>query len=77
MRDRKENTWPPKNQQTNPNGHHREEKTVAASGIPEATLAVALGRFQELSRSMAYEFDLPPRLFTAQLATLIYRSTLR
>jgi hypothetical protein len=59
-------------------GHrHEEEAHPVAARIPEVTLAVAFGRFQELSRSMAVEYDLPPRLFAAQLAALIHRSTLR
>jgi hypothetical protein len=51
---------------------HPQDRT--ASGIPETTLAVAYGRFTELCNSMANEFDLPPRTFAAQLATLIARA---
>jgi hypothetical protein len=43
----------------------------------EAALAIGLGRFQELSKNMAFEFDLGARTFAAQLAELIYASTLR
>jgi hypothetical protein len=48
-----------------------------APSIPEGTLALALGRFQGLCQSMAVEFDLPPRLFAARLAELVYRSQVR
>lgn len=61
----------------NGNGHHSEEAHFAANGIPEATLALALGRFQGLCQGMAVEFDLPPRLFASRLAELIYRSQVR
>jgi len=59
------------------NGNHSEESHFAANGIPEGTLALALGRFQGLCQSMATEFDLPPRLFASRLAELIYRSQIR
>jgi predicted RNA-binding Zn-ribbon protein involved in translation (DUF1610 family) len=58
----------------------RAEKTHAAANgyaISDATLALALGRFQGLCQSMAVEFDLPPRLFAARLAELIYHSQVR
>ena len=61
----------------NSNGHPSEESHFAANGIPEGTLALALGRFQGLCQSMANEFDLPPRLFASRLAELIYRSQVR
>lgn len=57
--------------------HAAEESHVATDGIPEATLALALGRFQELCRSMAYEHDLPARMFTRRVAGLIYAATVR
>jgi uncharacterized C2H2 Zn-finger protein len=56
---------------------HAEESHASANGIPEATLALALGRFQELCRSIAYEHDLPPRMFAARLAGLVYAATVR
>jgi uncharacterized C2H2 Zn-finger protein len=59
-----------------PNGH-AQESHAAPDGIPEGTLALALGRFQELCRSIAFEHDLPPRLFTSRLAGLIYAATVR
>lgn len=45
--------------------------------IPDGALAVALGRFQELCRSFAFEYDLPPRLFTSRLTQLISASSVR
>jgi uncharacterized C2H2 Zn-finger protein len=55
------------------NGHAQPRADV----IPEATLALALGRFQEFSARFAFEHDLPARTFTAGLARLIYATTLR
>jgi uncharacterized C2H2 Zn-finger protein len=46
-------------------------------GISEATLALALGRFQGLCQSMATEFDLPPRRFARELTRLIYAAQIR
>jgi hypothetical protein len=43
--------------------------------IPEATLAVAYGRFLEFSASMAREYDLPSRQFASELTALIRRSS--
>lgn len=45
--------------------------------IPDQTLALALGRFQELCASIATQHDLPPRTFASRLAELIYATTLR
>jgi hypothetical protein len=45
--------------------------------IPEGALAVAFGRFQELCRSFAFEYDLPPKLFTSRLSQLISASAVR
>jgi Zn-finger protein len=60
------------------NGHsHEEEAHPVAISIPEATLALALGRFQGLCTAMAVEFDLPPRLFASRLAELVFRSQVR
>jgi uncharacterized C2H2 Zn-finger protein len=58
---------------------HTEEAHPVASGytIPDATLAVALGRFQGLCASFSAEFDLPPRSFATRLAELIYHSQIR
>jgi len=56
----------------------REENgTNYSDGISEATLALALGRFQGFCASMAQEFDLPPRRFTARLVELIYAAQVR
>jgi hypothetical protein len=53
--------------------HHNQN----AFGIPEGALAVAFGRFQELCRSFAFEYDLPPKLFTTRLSQLISASAVR
>ena len=55
----------------------KREREAASDGIPEATLALALGRFQGLCASMALEFDLPPRRFAARLAELIFATQIR
>jgi uncharacterized C2H2 Zn-finger protein len=57
--------------------HASEESHVVTDGIPEATIAVAYGRFRELCRSIAYEHDLPERLFTRRVASLVYAASLR
>jgi len=57
--------------------HSNQEAHFAPDGISEVTLALALGRFQELCRSMAFEFDIPPKLFAQRLAELIYRAQVR
>jgi hypothetical protein len=60
------------------NGHRpQEESHPAPDGIPEATLALALGEFKGLCTRIAFEYDLPPRTFTARLAALIYASQVR
>lgn len=61
------------------NGKPKEEAHPVAGGyaIPDATLAVALGRFQGLCQSFAVEYDLPPRLFASRLAELIYHAQVR
>lgn len=61
----------------NHNGNADSSHETAFGVIPQATLALALGRFQELSKSIAFEHDLPPRSFAAQLATLIYATQVR
>ena len=66
--------------ETNGNAHHHAEAHPAADGhplIPDAALAVALGRFQGLCASFAAEYDLPPRMFAARLAELIYNTQVR
>jgi hypothetical protein len=60
------------------NGHHPEaHREGFTDAIPDALIAVASGRFIELCRSVAYEHDLPPRLFTARVAAFIYGTTVR
>ena len=62
---------------TNGHANHFEEADFVTGGIPEATLALALGRFQGLCQSMAFEFDLPPKLLASRVAEFIFRATLR
>jgi uncharacterized C2H2 Zn-finger protein len=65
---------------TNGNGQAaaaQPEGQAHSDGIPEATLALALGRFQGFCTSMATEFDLPPRRFARELSRLIYASQVR
>jgi uncharacterized C2H2 Zn-finger protein len=60
--------------------HHANGKAqgpTLGDGIPEATLALALGRWQGFTQSMATEFDLPPKRFAARLAELIYATAVR
>jgi hypothetical protein len=62
------------------NGHTHQEiegREIDPNGIPHATLALGLGRFQGLCGAMAQEFDLPPRRFAAALAGLIYTTQIR
>jgi hypothetical protein len=60
------------------NGHApQSEDHSNANGIPDALIALATGRFQELCRSLAFEHDVPPRLFTARVAAFVYGSTVR
>lgn len=55
--------------------HH--EGQANPDGIPDALIAVASGRFIELCRSMAFEYDLPSRLFAARVAAFIYGTQVR
>ena len=64
--------------------HHAERKQQSSfdgftpqSDIDPRTLAVAFGRFQELCRTFAVEYDLPPRMFTRRLIELISASQVR
>lgn len=59
------------------NGHQEAHPAPNGDPIPDGTLALALGRFQELCRSIAFEHDLPARMFATRLAGLIYASTVR
>jgi hypothetical protein len=45
--------------------------------IDPTTVAVAFGRFTELCRSFAFEYDVPPRLLARRLAELIHAQALR
>lgn len=57
--------------------HHQHRFDNGELTIPEGALAVAFGRFQELCRSFAFEYDLPPKLFTSRLTQLISASAVR
>jgi len=57
--------------------HPNQEGHFAPDSIPEAALALALGRFQELCRSVAYELDLPARMFTERVAAFVYAAQVR
>jgi hypothetical protein len=54
-----------------------QEAHFAANSIAEIPLAIALGRFQELCRSLAFEHNIPERLFAQRLAELVYRAQVR
>jgi DNA-directed RNA polymerase subunit M/transcription elongation factor TFIIS len=62
-------------QQTEGDNHAIEQ--AENGGLAPATLQVALGRFQEFCRNFASEYDLPPRLFAARFAELIYAAQVR
>jgi hypothetical protein len=53
------------------------EAHTASSDPFDIPVAIAFGRFREICTSMAIEHDLPPRLFAARFAELVYRSTVR
>lgn len=57
--------------------HSNQEGHFAPDSVSEVTLAIAYGRFQELCRSVSFEFDVPPKLFAQRLAELIYRAQVR
>jgi hypothetical protein len=59
------------------NGQAHQEGHANPDGIPDALVAVASGRFIELCRSVAFEYDLPPRLFAARVAAFIYGTQVR
>jgi len=62
---------------TNGSAQPTNEGQAHPDGISEATLALALGRFQGLCQGMAIEFDLPPRRFARELIRLIYATQVR
>lgn len=59
------------------NHSNSQEVQFAPDSISEFTLAIAYGRFQELCRSVSFEFDVPPKLLTQRLTELIYRAQIR
>jgi hypothetical protein len=68
-------------QEANGHVHHAsngQAQTLSRRFHSEAALAVAYGRFTELCKSVAFEYDLPPRSFAARFLELINNSeTLR
>jgi DNA-directed RNA polymerase subunit RPC12/RpoP len=54
-----------------------ERRNYILNAIPDAVVAVAYGRFQELCRSVAFEYDLPPKLLTARVAGFISAAKVR
>jgi hypothetical protein len=64
------------------NGHvnhtgNGQAQTLSRRFHSEAALIVAFSRFKELCAGVAFEYDLPPRSFTARLIELIHSETLR
>jgi hypothetical protein len=62
---------------TQTNGQAHQERQANPDGIPDALIAVTSGRFIEICRSVAFEYDLPPRLFAAKVAAFIYGTQVR
>jgi len=60
----------------NEGDNHASEHAENGAFAP-ATLQVALGRFQEFCKNFAAEYDLPPRMFAARFAELIYAAQVR
>lgn len=61
------------------NGQIRSTETSESNNndISEITLAIALGRFQQLCQGLAFEYGIPAKLFTARLAALVYATQVR
>jgi hypothetical protein len=64
------------------NGNHASNGQVQAQAVSrrfhaEAALAVAFGQFKELCKGIAFEYDLPPRSFTARFVEFLHAETLR
>jgi hypothetical protein len=67
-------------QEANGHIHHTsngQTQTFSHKNQTQAALTIGLGRFQELSKNLAYEYDLGAKSFAAQFAELIYATTLR
>jgi hypothetical protein len=58
--------------------HHQ---TIIAVGPLESSYegpaAIAVGRFQEVCRSLAYQYELPEKLFAARVTELLYATQVR
>jgi hypothetical protein len=52
-------------------------QTVSRRFHAEAALAVAFGQFKELCKGVAFEYDLPPRSFTARFVEFLHAEALR
>jgi hypothetical protein len=68
--------------ETNGQAHHttingQAHQITSRRFTTEAALAVAYVRYQELCSRTAFEYDLPPRTFAAQLRDVIAAETLR
>jgi C2H2-type zinc-finger domain len=59
------------------NPHAEEAQATASDRALEVTLAITLGRFTEICRSMAAQYDIPERVFAARFAELVYRTQIR
>jgi hypothetical protein len=64
------------------NGNHTGNGQVQAQTLSrrfhaEAALAVAFGQFKELCKGIAFEYDLPPRSFTARFVEFLHAEALR
>ena len=62
-----------------PNGHapYQDQRQADPNAIPEATIALGLGRLQGFCGAMAQEFNLPPRSLAAELARAFYATQVR
>lgn len=67
---------PARSRKERSNGHY-EETFTGGGTVPEATLALAAGRVQELLSRIAFEFDVPPRTFAARVIELVHATALR
>ena len=60
-----------------PATNHSEGHSDGIQTIPDSVVAITTGRFQELCRSIAYQYELPEKLFAARVAALVYATTVR
>lgn len=62
---------------SNGHAHHAEETHTPSRDPLEIPLAITLGRFTEICRTVASEHGLPERMFAARFAELVYRTQIR